>query len=77
MHFSPLVERAIALARQFNATTVLVEDNGGVGTALVDRMKAAGLSAIPRRPVGDKLARYSIQASKVQAQRLYLPHQAP
>jgi predicted phage terminase large subunit-like protein len=75
--FSELVERAIALAHRYKPANILVEDNGGAGLFLVDKLRSANLPATPVRTVGDKIARYSVQAAKVRARPLRLPHFAP
>jgi predicted phage terminase large subunit-like protein len=77
LHFFDLVERAIPLARRYNPSNILVEDNGGVGMALVDKLKSVNLPATPVRAVGDKIARYSVQAAKVRSHRLHLPRYEP
>lgn len=76
LHFFDLVECAIPLAQRYNPSNILVEDNGGVGLALVDKLQSVNLPATPVRAVGDKIARFSIQAAKVRARRFHLPRHA-
>jgi predicted phage terminase large subunit-like protein len=77
LHFFDLVEHAIPLAQRYSPSNILVEDNGGVGLALVEKLQSVNLPATAVHAVGDKIARYSIQAAKVRARRFHLPRHAP
>jgi predicted phage terminase large subunit-like protein len=69
--------RALAtnIAKQHNATRVLVEDIG-VGTSLIADLKAVGIPAIAVIPEHSKEARMSAQSSKFEAGLVFFPEKA-
>jgi len=72
----PLLKaRAIAHARTYNPHKILIED-AGVGTALIQELKNAGLSAIAVKPERNKQTRISIQSAKFEAGLVFFPKQA-
>jgi predicted phage terminase large subunit-like protein len=75
--YPTLRTQAIEQARTRKPSTILIEDDAGVGTALVAELKNAGLSAVRVRPVQDKVTRMSIQSGKFESGRVVLPTRAP
>jgi predicted phage terminase large subunit-like protein len=65
-----------ALAKQYQANVVLVED-AGAGTALVQELDASVTGIIAVKPERDKKSRMSIASAKFQAGRVFLPDRAP
>jgi predicted phage terminase large subunit-like protein len=76
-NFPALKAQAISHAKAYNAGTVLIEDDGGVGTALAKELQDAGLSAIAVKPDHDKRTRMSVQSAKFASGRVFLPREAP
>lgn len=75
-NYPDLKARAIGYAEIHNPNRILIEDTG-VGTALIEELKKAGLPAIAVNPDRDKQTRMSIASAKFQAGQVYLPVQAP
>jgi predicted phage terminase large subunit-like protein len=74
--FYELEAKAEELARMYKPDHIVIED-GAYGEALVFKMKKLGYAATTYRPQGNKVARMSIQATKIEAGQLWLPKQAP
>jgi predicted phage terminase large subunit-like protein len=74
--FYELEAKAEELARMYKPDHIVTED-GAYGEALVFKMKKLGYAATTYRPQGNKVARMSIQATKIEAGQLWLPKQAP
>jgi predicted phage terminase large subunit-like protein len=74
----PELKRAVmALARQWRATVILIEDRAS-GTQLLQELQAEGLSAVTAiQPVGDKVMRLHAQTAVIEQGRVWLPHDAP
>lgn len=73
----PDLKRAVAeTARQFNVTTVLIEDMAS-GTQLIqDQQNEGGAHVIAIKPVGEKAVRMDNQTGVLEAGLVYLPEQA-
>ena len=65
-----------ALAKQFRARRVLVEDTGA-GIGLVQELKSHVPGIIAVKPEGDKASRMAIASAKFEAGQVFLPEQAP
>jgi predicted phage terminase large subunit-like protein len=74
--FPELKRRIYAQRAAFAATTVLVED-AGVGTGLIQQLRAEGLYVIARRPDRSKIDRMAAQSAVIEAGRVFLPRAAP
>lgn len=74
----PELKRAVmALARQWHATVILIEDRAS-GTPLLQELRAEGLYAVTAiQPVGDKVMRLHAQTAVIEQGRVWLPHDAP
>ena len=75
LDYPSLKARAIAHAREYRPHKILIEDTG-VGTALVEELKKAGLPAIAVKPERNKRTRMSIQSAKFESGLVFLPYQA-
>jgi predicted phage terminase large subunit-like protein len=75
-NYPTLKERATAHARLHNPTIILIEDTG-VGTALIQELQNAGLPAIAINAEQNKLTRMSIQSAKFESGQVFLPRSAP
>ena len=73
--YPTLKARAIALAREYKAGKILIEE-AGLGAALIPDLRLAGLPAIAVRPVLDKRTRMAVQAAKFEGGQVLLPQQA-
>ena len=73
----PALKRAVlALARQWRATVILIEDRAS-GTQLLQELQAEGLWAVTAiQPVGDKVMRLHAQTAVIEQGRVWLPHDA-
>jgi predicted phage terminase large subunit-like protein len=72
----PELKRAVmALARQWHATVILIEDRAS-GTQLLQELQAEGLSAVAIQPVGDKVMRLHAQTAVIEQGRVWLPQDA-
>jgi predicted phage terminase large subunit-like protein len=76
LDYPSLKAQAIVHARAYNPHKILIED-AGVGTALIQELKKAGLSAIAVKPERNKKTRMSIQSAKFEADLVFFPKQAP
>jgi predicted phage terminase large subunit-like protein len=65
-----------ALAKQWDATRVLVEDTGA-GTALVQELKGRVSGIIAVKAKGDKASRMAVASAKFEAGQALLPERAP
>jgi predicted phage terminase large subunit-like protein len=74
LDYPSLRARAIAHARAYNPHKILVED-AGVGTALSEELKNAGLSATAVKPERNKQTRMSIQSAKFESRQVFFPTQ--
>ena len=74
--YSTLKDHAIGHGRQHRANEILIED-AGLGTALVDEMKKAGLPATGVRPQLSKKMRVSIQSVKFRNGAVLFQRHAP
>ena len=74
----PELKRAVgALARQWHADVILIEDRAS-GTPLLQELQAEGLSAVTAiQPVGDKVMRLHAQTAVIEQGRVWLSHDAP
>ena len=70
--YPTLKARAISHAEAHKASRILVED-AGVGTALVAELQKAGLPAVAIKPEQNKRTRMSIQSSKIESGRFFVP----
>jgi predicted phage terminase large subunit-like protein len=75
VNYPELKKLVMAQKAKFGANVVLMEDTGH-GTALVQDLKASGLHAIPIRPDKDKVTRMSAQSAKLESGQCLLPAQA-
>jgi predicted phage terminase large subunit-like protein len=73
--YTNLRNRAIAHARTYSANLVMIED-AGVGTPLIEELKQARLPVQAVRPQYDKKIRMAMQAGKLRDGTLLLPGQA-
>lgn len=72
----PELKRAVmALARQWGATVILIEDRAS-GTQLLQELQAEGLAVTGIQPVGDKVMRFHAQTAVIEQGRVWLPHEA-
>ena len=75
--FPELKRRVVAMARQFRADTVLIEEVG-IGQGLIQQLRDEGqLHPIGCVPVGSKAARLAAQSAVIEARRVVLPKAAP
>lgn len=75
MDYPTLKRTAIALAKEYAADKILIEETG-VGIGLIPELDGAGLNAIGVTPKGSKLARMSIQSAKFEAGHVFFPRSA-
>jgi predicted phage terminase large subunit-like protein len=75
-NYPKLAELAISHARPYKPKMVLVED-AGIGAALSNELKKAGLSVVAVNPVHDKRTRMSIQTPKFASGQVFFPTEAP
>ena len=74
LDYPALKARAIAHARAYGANKIFIED-AGVGTALIQELKTAGLPAIAVKPGRNKKTRMSIQSAKFESGLIFFPRQ--
>ena len=65
-----------ALAKQFRARRILVEDTGA-GIGLIQELKSYVAGIIAVKPEGDKASRMAIASAKFEAGQVFLPEHAP
>src|SRR5262249_43906654 len=75
VNYPELKKLVLAQKAKFGANVVLMEDTGH-GTALVQDLKASGLHAIAIRPDRDKVTRMSAQSAKLESGQCLLPAHA-
>jgi predicted phage terminase large subunit-like protein len=75
VNYPELKKLVLGQKAKFGATVVLMEDTGH-GTALVQDLKTNGLHAIPIRPDKDKVTRMSAQSAKLESGQCLLPANA-
>jgi predicted phage terminase large subunit-like protein len=73
--YPTLKARAIALASEYKAGKILIEE-AGVGIALVPELQQSGLPAIAVKPERDKQTRIAVQAAKFESGQVLFPEQA-
>ena len=78
LEYPYLKKLVVALARKFDAHTVVVEDKGS-GTQLIQdlRRERIGIRPIGFKPDADKVTRMSNQSAKIEAGHVWLPREAP
>lgn len=80
LQFPDLLRRTIDLASQWETNTLLIEDAAS-GAQLIQVLKRERQSHIPspirRKPVADKVTRFSGQSARIEAGDLLLPEDAP
>ena len=76
LSYPELKKKVIEQKARFKADIVLIEDTGH-GTALIQDLRGSGLHAIGIRPDKDKITRMSAQSAKIEAGQLLLPTKAP
>ena len=76
LDYPSLRTKAMAHARAYNPSKILIED-AGVGTALAAELKNAGFPAISVKPEADKKTRMKIQSAKFEGGLVFLPTNAP
>jgi predicted phage terminase large subunit-like protein len=74
--YPDLKKQVVAQRDRFSANVVLIED-AGHGTALIQDLRGSGLHAIGIRSDKDKITRMSAQSAKIEAGQLLLPTKAP
>ena len=74
--YPDLKDLAIAQAKKYKPTTILIEA-AGLGKTLADNLRAMGLPARAVIPEGDKEERVSIQLEKFKKGQVFFPRQAP
>jgi predicted phage terminase large subunit-like protein len=75
--YPTLKAHAISHAQAHKAQRILVEDDAGIGTALVAELRKAGLPAVAIKPEQDKLTRMSLQSSKFESGQVFFAKRAP
>lgn len=70
--YPELKARATALAHFHAPKAILIEDVG-IGSGLLRELQAAGLPAVAVKPILNKKTRMSIQSSKVESGKVFLP----
>ena len=73
--YPTLKARAIESAKFHRPERILIEE-AGLGGALADELKAAGLPAVKIKPDRDKVTRMSVQSAKFESGLVYLPKDA-
>ena len=77
LEYPELKRTVIALAAQFNATTVLIEDRAS-GVQLIQELRSEGRTRVRGvTPTGDKVMRMQAQTAAIEAGNVMLPVQAP
>ncbi len=76
VNYPDLKRAVLALARQWCATVILIEDRAS-GTQLLQELQAEGLPVTGIQPVGDKVMRFHAQTAVIEQGRVWLPHEAP
>ena len=74
--FPNLKRLAVALRDKFKPDVILIEDKGS-GTALIQELSTGALRPIPINPKGEKEHRMNIQLAKINAGQVLLPRDAP
>jgi predicted phage terminase large subunit-like protein len=73
--YPTLKARAIDSARSHRPERILIEE-AGLGGALADELKVAGLPAVKIKPDRDKVTRMSVQSGKFESGLVYFPKDA-
>jgi len=80
LEYPDLRRKVIALAREYGATTILIED-AGPGMNLLQDLRATMPQGMTRpigiKPEGSKIDRMAAQAAKIEAGHVHLPNSAP
>jgi predicted phage terminase large subunit-like protein len=58
-------------------TPILLIEDAGTGTALIQDLWAQQIRATPIKPIGDKVVRMAAQAAKIEGGQVYLAQNAP
>jgi len=66
----------IEKAHEYDPSVILIED-AGVGTSLIDVLRHEGLNAVEVQPTQSKEIRAHIQTPKFQSSRVLFPRSAP
>jgi predicted phage terminase large subunit-like protein len=66
----------IEKAHEYDPSVILIED-AGVGTSLIDVLRHEGLNAVEVQPTQSKEIRAHIQTPKFQSNRVLFPRSAP
>ena len=80
LEFPDLRRKVIAMAAQFSATSVLIEDAGPGMNLLQDLRASAPLGStrpLGVKPEGSKVERMAAQTAKIEAGQIHLPRNAP
>jgi predicted phage terminase large subunit-like protein len=75
LSYPELKKKVLEQKTRLKADVVLIEDTGH-GTALIQDLRGSGLHAIGRRPEKDKITRMSAQSAKIEGGQLLLPTRA-
>lgn len=76
LNYTDLKARMIESAEWFNPWVILIEDTG-VGTGLLDELRKEGLNAVDIRPTQSKEVRAHRQTPVFQSGRVFFPKSAP
>jgi predicted phage terminase large subunit-like protein len=76
LDYPALRSRAMALAKQYRPTMVVIED-AGVGPALIAELRQSGINVVANRPELAKEARAAVQAATFEGGRVHFPVRAP
>ncbi len=76
MEFPALRRCALELTRQWPTAIVVIEDAGS-GTSLIQELRQQRIHPIPFKPLGDKVVRAAGQTAKMEGGAVYLPRSAP
>jgi predicted phage terminase large subunit-like protein len=76
LEYPALKKRIRDLSDQMGADVVLIEDKGS-GTSLIQDLGDDGLRCVAIQPDGDKVTRMSAVSARIEAGYVYLPEQAP
>jgi predicted phage terminase large subunit-like protein len=71
LDYPDLKRKAVELHRRWSPCVVLIEDHGS-GTSLIQDLKRERIRAIARKPEGDKVVRMSAQSAKFEAGHVFI-----
>ncbi|HEU5046643.1 MAG TPA: phage terminase large subunit [Rickettsiales bacterium] len=75
LDFPELRKKIPSLKQQFGADVVIIEDKGS-GTGLIQQLRSEGFGVIEYKPVGDKKDRAVAQSAHIEGGKVYLPEHA-